>query len=111
MKSSIMSTDSYSAMPAGTDNTGHPSRGPKAELVFGLVYPLGTEVGPVVEVLQDYLQHFGYEPTLVRISAYLKNLNLRLPTEPATEAERLINFGNLSCREAQRKDFLALAAV
>lgn len=106
-----MSTNSHPPIPAGTVNTGDPSKGPKAELVFGLVYPLGTEVGPVLDVLQDYLQHFGYEPKLVRISEYLKNLNLRLPSEPATEAERLISLGNLSCRQAQRKDFLALAAV
>lgn len=84
---------------------------PKAELVFGLVYPLGTEVSPVVSVLEDYVRHFGYEPHLVRISDYLKNLKLHLPKQLDTEAERLIELGNLSCREATRKDFLALAAV
>jgi len=84
---------------------------PKAELVFGLVYPLGTEVSPVVEVLQDYIRHYGYEPNLIRISDYLENLNIQLPQAPATESERLIRLGNLSCREAGRKDFLALAAV
>lgn len=84
---------------------------PKAELVLGLVYPLGTEVGPVVNVLEDYVHHFGYEPNLIRISEYLNNLNLKLDKEPDTEEERLIRLGNLSCREAKRTDFLALAAV
>lgn len=85
--------------------------GPKAELVFGLVYPLGTEVAPVISVLEDYIRHFGYEPHLIRISAYLSNLDLQLAEEPSTDAERLIKLGNMACREAKRKDFLALAAA
>jgi deoxycytidylate deaminase len=87
------------------------SLGSKAELVFGLVYPLGTEVGPVVSVLEDNIRHFGYEPSLIRISEYLNHLNLQLDEEPSTEAERLIRLGNKSCKEALRKDFLALAAA
>ena len=75
------------------------------------MYPLGTEVSPVVSVLEDYVRHFGYEPRLIRISDYLNNLHLRLPKEPSTDAERLIELGNMSCREAKRKDFLALAVV
>ncbi len=87
------------------------SQDPKAELVFGLVYPLGTEVDPVVSVIEDYIRHFGFEPHLIRISKYLDNLNLQLAEKPSTESERLIKLGNMSCREALRKDFLALAAV
>jgi len=84
---------------------------PKAELVFGLVYPLGTEVDPVVSVLQDYVRRFGYEPHVIRISEYLNNLHLHLPDFPRTDSERLIKLGNLACGEAHRKDFLALSAV
>jgi len=87
------------------------SQAPKAELVFGLVYPLGTEVGPVVSVLEDYIRHFGFEPHAIRISKYLDDLNLQLAEKPSTESERLIKLGNKSCAEALRKDFLALVAV
>jgi len=92
-------------------SVGSPVKDPKAELVLGLVYPLGTEVDPVIAVLEDYLRHFGFEPHSIRISKYLENLNLQLAEEPRTESERLIRLGNMSCREAVRKDFLALAAV
>jgi hypothetical protein len=103
-------------VPVSPNSSGPPHEAqipkkPKAELVFGLVYPLGTEVSPVVSVLEDYVRHFGYEPRLIRISDYLNNLNLQLPKQPSTDAERLIDLGNMSCREANRKDFLALAVV
>ena len=85
---------------------------PKAELVFGFVYPLGTEVDPVIDYLQVGLKEFGYKPNaVVRISDYLKNLKVELVDQFKTDAERLIKLGNKACREARRKDFLALAAI
>ena len=83
----------------------------KAELVFGLVYPLGTDVEPVIDVLRVGIREFGYTPDIVHISEYLKNLRLDLAENPKTESERLIKLGNQACREAKRKDFLALAAI
>ena len=43
-----------------------------AELVFGLVYGIGTDSEEVVSVLEDYLKQFGYEPSVFRISKHLE---------------------------------------
>ena len=87
---------------------------PGNEIVFGLCYALGTNVEPVVNLLTDYVRKFLYEPRIVRISEYLRNLNLEIAPDDGTPAGRmhyLIDAGNKACEEAERKDFLALAAV
>ncbi|MGA7219248.1 MAG: anti-phage dCTP deaminase, partial [Candidatus Sulfotelmatobacter sp.] len=84
-----------------------------AELVFGLVYAVGTHIEPVVEALKDYIRRFGYLPQEVRISKYITE-HLRIKVDEKSEADRvesLINGGNQICLETKRKDFLALAAV
>ena len=87
---------------------------PGNEIVFGLCYALGTNVEPVVNLLTDYIGKYFYEPRVVRISEYLQNLQLDISPDDGTPAGRmhhLIDAGNKACEQAQRRDFLALAAV
>lgn len=86
----------------------------EAEIIFGLVYALGTEVDPVISVLEDYIKRFEYSPHSIRISDYLKRV--RLPSVKKGNGEYgrmqyLIDKGNVACEKAHHKDFLALAAV
>jgi deoxycytidylate deaminase len=84
-----------------------------AELVFGLVYAVGTHIEPVIEALKDYIRRFSYRPTEIRISEYIRqHLNIDLADKnEADRVESLIKGGNQICFDTKRKDFLALAAV
>jgi deoxycytidylate deaminase len=84
-----------------------------AELVFGLVYAVGTHIEPVVDALKDYIRRFGYIPQEIRISKYITD-HLNIKVDDKSEADRvesLIKGGNQICLETKRKDFLALAAA
>lgn len=55
-----------------------------AELIFGLVYGVGTDSDEVVRVLVDYLKQFNYAPREFRISQYLRSLNLGIEFDDAS---------------------------
>ena len=70
-------------------------------------------MGQITEALQDYLGHYHYTTHPIRISEYIEK-RLGIELEGASEHERidrLIKGGNLLCKEARRKDFLAMAAI
>lgn len=94
---------------------------PDSELVLGLVYAVGTNDRYIQQVLEDHLRKFsesepgfGYAPNVIRLSNYLKRLNLGSDLPESPEADRIecrMNAGLRACEEAERGDFLALAAV
>jgi deoxycytidylate deaminase len=87
---------------------------PQAELVFGFVYAVGTNVNPVVSLLKDYLKQFGYETHEFRVSDHLKALNLGITVKPfATfdEMNALMDAGNEARKRAKANDILAVMAV
>lgn len=93
---------------------------PDAELVFGIVYPLGTDHRQVVQALEEYLQnHFGYATNVVRLSDRFQTLleDLSIPFETVSDNDRAavaqskISAGNLIRERTGRRDFLALVAA
>ncbi|MCB1018320.1 MAG: dCMP deaminase family protein [Acidobacteria bacterium] len=87
---------------------------PNAELVFGLVYPLGADRRPVVDALEDQLNRYGYQMEHRRLSEHLRSLNLETELESQPEERRIESYmdaGNEARRIAERADFLALATV
>jgi deoxycytidylate deaminase len=87
-----------------------------SELVLALVYAAGTDAQGVQEHLVRMLPQFGYVPQPLRLSEDILEKKLRLDVEmPDAPAFARIwgrmDAGNKAREEAQRADFLALAAV
>lgn len=85
-----------------------------AELVFGFVYAVGTDAGPVIDVLKDYLRQYNYITSEFRVSRHLQTLNLGLTFDAASEYDRmgtLMNAGNKAREKAQSDNILAVMAV
>jgi deoxycytidylate deaminase len=85
-----------------------------AELVFGLVYGVGTDSEEVVRVLEDYLKQFSYSPHLFRISKYLRSLDLGFEFDDSTPVSlmhALMDAGDEARRRADSDDILAVSAV
>jgi hypothetical protein len=51
---------------------------PDAELVFGIVCPIGVEYRPVVGSLKNYLEQFDYAAREVKISDHFEDIASRL---------------------------------
>ncbi len=90
---------------------------PEAELVFGLVCPLGTEHKNLVGTMQNYLQQFTYRVNHIKLSDLFEELYSKLgkawhpPTDPAELALYKINAGNTIRTATASEDFLALFAA
>jgi deoxycytidylate deaminase len=85
-----------------------------AELVFGLVYPIGVDIEPVLSVLRDYLSQLGYKARIFRISDYLQSLSLGIEfddSNPLDLMNALMDAGNKARRTAEFDDILAVAAI
>jgi deoxycytidylate deaminase len=91
---------------------------PEAELVFGVVYAIGTDYKPVLEYLTDHIKLSGYAAHSLHVSNWFgesaERLGLRpdLPDEP--EYERIatrIDAGNRIRQETRRQDIHALSAA
>lgn len=85
-----------------------------AELVFGLVYGVGTDSEKVVHLLKDFLLQFGYETHHFRISEYLRSLNLGIEfddTSPVNLMHALMNAGNQVRSNAKSNEILVLSAI
>ena len=89
-----------------------------AELVFGLVYAVGTDFNPVIEYLMDQIRLSGYAATTLKISSWFAEvateigLDLALPNSP--ESERIssrINAGNQIRSKIKQADMFALLAA
>jgi hypothetical protein len=65
-----------------------------SELVFGLVYAVGTDYRGGVDCLSGQIRRFGYAPVEIRLSDYLAAIT---PTTWKSEQERidgLMDLGN-----------------
>jgi hypothetical protein len=91
---------------------------PEAELVFGLVFAVGTDYQPVLEYLKDHIKLSGYATHALRLSEWfgesLERLGLHqeLPGEP--EYNRIasrIEAGNKIRATTGQKDIMALIAA
>lgn len=91
---------------------------PNAELVFGVVFALGTEYKPVLDFLEDKVRLCGYSVQQLRISDWFQesadrlNLHLEMPDTP--EHERIksrIDAGRKIAAKTDRKDIFALVAA
>jgi len=88
------------------------------ELVFALVYPVGTNGAEVLTTLQDRIKRFGYDPILLHLSDYLLDLKMKLKLRgrlsASSEYERIktrMDLGNAARNKIKRGDFLALIAA
>lgn len=92
---------------------------PEAELVFALVYPVGTDYSGVSLTLSNYVKRFGYQPVEIRISDQISNIASRVDLSgvklvPQPEAQRIHSYmdgGNKIRELTGAADFLAAAAV
>ena len=85
-----------------------------AEIVFGLVYGIGTDSGEVVRVLEDYLKQFQYEPRPFRISEYLPSLDLRIEFDDSTpegKMHALMDAGNAARSRVESDSILAVSTI
>jgi deoxycytidylate deaminase len=90
---------------------------PDAEIVLGLVAPVGTDLETVGLRIRDYVKRFDYRINPLRLSRFLdrlnpKSLGVKLEQEP--EYERIsthMDAGNRLRVKAKRGDLLALHAV
>jgi deoxycytidylate deaminase len=85
-----------------------------AELVFGFVYAVGTDVEPVIRVLRNYLKQYGYRSEEFRVSKKLRTLDLGIKFEGSSEFDRmkaLMDGGNEACKRAKDDRMLAVMAI
>lgn len=85
-----------------------------AELVFGFVYAVGTDADPVISVLNNYLEQYGYQSKEFRVSKKLQSLNLEIPFEDISKSQRmnaLMDAGNKACELAEDNRMLAVMAI
>ena len=88
---------------------------PNAELVFGLVAPVGADLTRLEDELIDLVGLYGYTPNRIRLSAILTKLvGLEVPLLDSPELDRLNSYmdaGNAVRRTADCEEVLALWAV
>jgi deoxycytidylate deaminase len=91
---------------------------PEAELVFGLVYPVGTDYSGVQLTLENYVRRFNYAPNVIRLSEFIRRIlsriNVGVDVDDKTEAGRintLMTAGNRLCELAEDQAFIVSAAI
>jgi deoxycytidylate deaminase len=92
---------------------------PDSELVFALVYPVGTDYSGVCLALNNYIKRFHYRPQEIRVSEHIANFvervglaDVALRGEP--EAARIHSYmdGGNKMRELTKcPDFVAATAI
>jgi len=90
---------------------------PDSELVFGLVYAVGTNDKLISDTLQYHIKKFQYKPNIIRLSDYLKvlitKLNLNIKLDDSSEYARIkshMDAGDAARDKCKRADLLALRA-
>lgn len=84
------------------------------EIVFGFVYPIGTNADPVLSVFKNYLSQYEYRSRDFRISEQLRSLELDISFDDATplgKRDALIKAGNEARKKANDDRILAVMAV
>jgi hypothetical protein len=87
---------------------------PFSELVFGFVYPVGTDADPVVSVFKKFLKQYKYEPHEFRISNVLRSLDLDISFEDSSgygKADALIRAGDKAREKSEDDSILSVLAI
>lgn len=91
---------------------------PEAELVFGVVYAIGTDYKPVLDYLTDHIKLSGYAAQSLHISDWFgegaERLGLQHPLPEEPEYDRIasrIDVGNRIREKTKRQDIHALTAA
>ena len=84
------------------------------EVVFGFVYPVGTNANPVIQAFRDHLKQYNYKTSEFRVSDVLRSLDLDITFDDSSAfeiADALIKAGNLAREKAQEDGILAVMAI
>lgn len=120
VKLSASSAVHIAPAPAPTPATALPAAAVSAgsELVFGVVYSVGTDYIQVIQNLENHLKIFGYEPEVIRLSDTLEKIPSLGASRAITPEFRRINAfmdaGNklrVSSREAGAREADAVALL
>jgi deoxycytidylate deaminase len=87
---------------------------PDAEVVLGLVAPVGTDLGEVERKLEERLKLFNYRHELIKLTELLPVFALQTqerPNTPAGKLHRKMDQGNALRDKGGRADALAVAAI
>ena len=90
---------------------------PNAEVVFGLVSPVGTDLARFEMSLCKRLTNYGYRSLTYRVSGFFEEADLAClgtPIDKSSEATRLrttMDAGNKIREVTKRNDFLAIYAA
>jgi deoxycytidylate deaminase len=91
---------------------------PDAELVFALVYPVGTDYTGVQLTLENYIKRFNYRPNTIHLSDFipeiLSRINAGVSVSDSPEVARIntrMTAGNRICQLAANGAFLVSAAI
>lgn len=97
------------------DETDKLLRDPGAELVFGLVAPVGADLQRLETDLIDLLGLYGYTPNPIRLSALLQKVQgLGVVLKDAPELDRVNSYmdaGNAMRERSHAEEILALWAI
>ncbi|WP_427452782.1 anti-phage dCTP deaminase [Litorimonas sp. WD9-15] len=89
----------------------------KSELFFGIVAKIGTDIESAIQVLQDELEDYGYNPVVVKVTEALSQSNVRkFITKPIDKQslETRYNTSIEACNELRSKlgnDVMAKLAI
>jgi deoxycytidylate deaminase len=87
---------------------------PFSELVFGFVYPVGTNMEPLIATFTNYLVQYGYRACQARMSEQLRSMELGISfddSSPYGKRDALIRAGNEARRRAKDDRILAVMAI
>ena len=87
---------------------------PDSELVLGIVSPVGVDLAIFDRALQQRLERFKYKVNTIRLSEFLKTIDVGVRLKDNTPAERIDTYmsaGNKARELAGRGDVLALYAA
>ncbi len=87
---------------------------PPAEIVFGIVSPVGTNLDVVRACIKDRLKTFGYSLKVKHLSQFFHRLKLKKLLVDSPEYNRIkthMNAGNEVRENSGRNDFVALYAI
>jgi deoxycytidylate deaminase len=91
---------------------------PEAELVFGFVFPVGTDYSGVLLTLENYIKRFNYRPSVIKLSHFISAIQTKVETgvtlDETNETRRIDTYmtvGDRLCELAESESFLVSAAV
>lgn len=118
---SISRTNQFSMtnIPPSTFNQAVGLERPDAELVFGLVNPVGVDYSDVLATLENYIKHFHYTPKVISLSEYIGKLAKLVDLESvklddSNEGARVNSYmsaGNEIRKRTESAEFVVAGAI